>query len=399
MPLLHGNLAPALRRHWTKSVSCAAAVAMLTLVGIRCWRPHYVSEARLAVGLQGPQAYPLTRAEMEQIAQDIGSPARLAHLVDALGPGTIVPAPGAKDASGHRQEAIHRLGGILQITPAHRPAEIVIRGTAERPKLAEQIVAALASHCVDDSPRLTPATMPAEPSNNERATRERSFESALDHLREAQRTASDVSLAGRRKLIEDQLSEVEVQLLRELSKHEADERRLSSQLTPAHPQLVALRELIAELSRQIAGEGSEHRMPGGVGKLCSRREELRQELAALNQREGRVAEAVQRVEQAQANLDELSPHEASRITVQPPVRRVLLTLVAPASSARPVGGVSPLLAGALASGLALVGAIGVPLLCYRSNPSLMTCRDVESELELPVAGPIPTGDALLEVAV
>ncbi len=407
MPIPQGVLAPALRRHWTKSVSCVAAVALLTLVSLQYLRPHYVSEARLAVSLQdSPASPPVTSGELQQIAQDIGSPARMARVVDALGAGNLVPDLRAKDAPGRRQEAIDRLRGSLQVTATAQSGEITIRGVAQRPERAQQMVAVLVSSCMHESPRLARAAALPPAAGNERAQLEEAWKVASSHLQLVQGSAEDASIAGQRKLIEDQLAEVELQLIRELSRHEAEERRLESQLTPAHPQLLALRELIGELSRQIGdsgskpGQASEQQTPGAVGKLCTRREELRLELAALQQREGRLAKAAQRSQEVQAQLAQHSrQEELLRAKTEDRDRSIQLSVIAPASPARPRGGISRMLAVALGIGFGVIGAIGLPLLCYRSNPSLMTCRDIACELELPVAGPIPTASAPLDVAV
>lgn len=423
------NLARALRRHWTKSVSVAAAAALLTLVGLKYLPPQYASEAKLLLtggGSNAAELPDLTARERNAIAQDLTNPALLDRVVQTLGPRNIAAGPLPADATAQHAAAVGVLRDSLAITAAHDSGEITIRATAGRPELAKKMVAALVDTYLPDGGR-TITTLPPSPrpppvlqsTADEAKTLENAWKTASARLREAQDPPGEISLAGQRKLIEDQLAEVEVQLLRELSKHEAEERRLTSQLTPAHPQLVALREMIGELSRRInesrsddrnpaaTGSPSENRIPGVVGVLCQLRQELRRELAALNQREGLVAQATQDAELAQARLKAYAERRqhaqverAARTAEEPDqIRQLELTVAQSASPAWQTGGIQPYLVVTCGVLVGLLGGIGVALWCYDAAPLLLTRRDVERQLELTVTGPIPTEVRPLDVAV
>jgi capsular polysaccharide biosynthesis protein len=392
------NLAPALRQHWIKSLSVAAAAAMLTLVGLKYLPPQYASEAKLLVTVGGGNAEELPdllAREGNAFVQELASPAHLARVAESLG---------LKHAN-----ALQVLRESLTIDAAKDSAEIRIRATADHPDIAKQIVAMLAETCLPEhwskvvSPA-PPASLAADSSAGERETLEKARNSAAIRLREAQGPAGETSLAGRRQLIEEQLAAIEGQLLRELSKHEAEERRLESQLTPAHPQRVALRETIEVLAQQISESGgplSENSIPGEVGLLCNRRRELRGELAALDQHERLIAQAKEDVETAQSRLNACAERPVMvRGGDQPRGEKsIQLTLVQPASPARQTGGIQPqflITCGVLAG---LLGGIGAALWCFEADPLLLTRSDIERQLELVVTGPIPIEVGPLDVAV
>jgi uncharacterized protein involved in exopolysaccharide biosynthesis len=339
-------------------------------------------------------------------------------VVDVIGPKNIVPGPLPADAAAQREEAFTALRLNLTIAAAQDSGEITVRATTSRPELARQIAATLVETYLQDNERKTPApvALPDPPAPElvaeEQIALENAWKTASAHLRQMQEPQGDLSLAGRRKLIEDQLAAVEVQLVSELSKQEAEERRLANKLTPAHPQLVALRELIDDLSKWIdAAEAptgdsaapakpTENRLPGAVGLLCTRRQVLQRELADLNRQEGRVAQAAHEVElaslrlQAQGQRREVAPAPKT----PQPGHSIEISIAQAASPARLAAGFPPLWTIAVGAALGVFGGIGVALVCYQDNPLLMTRREVEAELELTVSGPVPTADTLLDVA-
>ncbi|HUE73412.1 MAG TPA: hypothetical protein VMP01_21215 [Pirellulaceae bacterium] len=426
MPLLKlQNLAPALRRHWTKSVSVAAAAALLTLVGLKCLPPQYASEAKLLVtsgGSNDGETPDWVARERNSIAKDLANPDLLARVVQTLGPQIIAAGRLPDNAAAQHAKAVQVLSDSLTIAAADGSGQITIRATTNRPELAEKIVSTLVGTYLPDGGR-TITTLPPSPRSppvlqstaDEAKTLEHAWKTATARLRVAQDPPGEISLAGQRKLIEDQLAEVEVQLLRELSKHEAEERRLAAQLTPAHPQLVALREMIGQLSQQInesgsdnrnapaTGSPSEKRIPGVVGVLCQLRQELKRELVALNQQEGLVAQATQDAELAEARLKAYAERrqlaQAQTAEEQHHDRPIELTVVQFASPARQTGGIQPYIAVTCGVLVGLLAGIGVALWCYDADPLLLTRGDVERLLELAVTGPIPTEIEPLDVAV
>ena len=402
------NLTRALRRHWIKAVSVAAAATALALLALRFLPPQHFSEARLRLSAAGGDAAELThllQLERQAVIQQLGSPEQLSRLADKL--------PGIRALE--KQAAMQVLQRQLRIAAATEPADIVVRGTSDRPELATHIVATLVENFLEEysRERSVPAAEPPPaaptPASDERAVLEDAWKQAAQRLEKAEQSHGELSLAGQRKLIEGQLAEVQLQLLRELSQHEVQERQLAEQLTPQHPQLMAIRQTIDELSRQIhqadrreqspQDAPAENLIPGEVGILCQRRQELRRELAALNEQQQRVAAAASDVQLAQSRLAAYSEKRPPHASAEPsPPARFTLTLVQPASQPQQ-SGISPRLVIAGAVLLGCAGGVGIALVCHRENPLLTTCGDVERLLALPVTGPIPTQVQPLDMAV
>ena len=407
------NLAHALRRHWIKSVSVAVATSALALLAVRFLPQQHYSEARLRLAAQGGDQVQaeLLQRERKSVVEQLGSHEQLARVAERIGDRAIAAELPPGEPAAQRQLAVKYLEQRLHIAASPEPGEIVVRGTFERAELPQKIVATLVENYLDQyahQPRVSP---PAAPASDARAALENASKAAAQRLTEAQQFQGELSLAGQRKLLEGQLAEVQLQLLRELTEHEDQERQLAEQLTPQHPQLVAIRQTIDELSRQIkqadgyeqlpqdAAQATAVRIPGEVGILCERRQELRRELAALKAQEQRIAAAEHDVELARSRLSAHDQeHPIVRSADPAASMRFELTLLQPASPPQQ-SGVDPRSVIAAGILLGLLGGMAAALACHAADPLLLSRSDVERLLELPVIGPIPIQVQPLDVAV
>ena len=385
----------ALRRYWRYSLGFFAVVMLLTLAASFLLPRSYYSDARLFVrfgrtAVMDPTAtatsgqvaslYDTRESELNSLLEVLRSRSLLERVVETLGadnilkgrvPATDVSLPSVPaaatpasndsasiaDAKSHEpshQQALAKLEKNVSIAVPRKTSTIIIGCKAERPELAQQVVATLVSVYMDEHLRVHHTAGSYEFFQEQTQLLEQGWKAAANKLREAKNQWNIVTIDGKRKLLEGQISDIEGKLLatsgdlataeakieslagvigslpvqiptltvdspnsaadgmrQELYKVESREQELATKFSDKHPQVLAIRSTIAEL-KQILAQQDQVRSSETKGVNPSRQS---LELALLNERSsadslrGRAVRLKQQQTQLATELKDLNSRD------------------------------------------------------------------------------------------
>ena len=492
-------------RHWRWALAAGAAVLLLTLVGIFVMPRSYYSEARLFVRfgrdnlVLDPTAsngqlisiYESRESEINSLIEVLKSHGLLDKLVERLGPSYILTGrPLKKDvAAGDKpktaadrlatpqviqpskahQQAILHLERSLEIYAPRKSNIISVRCKAGSPQVAQQIVATLVDLYLDEHVRVHHTPGSYEFFQDQTRVTKIEWQNAAGHLRKMKDELGVVTIEGKKKLLQDEIGDIETKMLANaaelktaeakidslesliaglperimtqeaqspnaafdnmrgtLFQLESREQELAARMQDNHPQLMAVRQQLADL-RNLIGEQSPQRMQathavnpsrqalelalltersqadalrGRGASLAQLNERLQQDLRALNRHEVSLAQMQQEVDLAEsrhkAYADKL---EQARINRSLDEERISsLNIVQPASYASKPSG--PRRAYVLAAGLlvAILASAGVIAAGIWLQPMLASRLDIERLLDLPLVGIVPAQATLASAA-
>jgi capsule polysaccharide export protein KpsE/RkpR len=329
-------------------------------------------------------------------------------VVNAIGSDVIVRGPASGDATGDagHQEAVRKLQQNISIFLPESSSTITVTGNAETPQLAQRIVATLVGLYLEEYKGVhdTPGSFESLGNEHELLNKQRSDASA--RLREAQQRFGVATPAGKRKVLEDQIADVDSQLLHELFKYEAEERRLSAQLAEDHPQIRAIRGVIDSLMQVIQDPDAAGPMnsevpsllpdrttPPSLNNLRTQRQQLRLQLAELNEHDSLLSQLERDAELAEGRLkSHAETAEQGRIKERLDQETLTrLSIVQPASYPTESTGPRPSYVLPIGAFVGLLGGMGLALLCYYADPLLKTCVGLERMMisSVETAGRLP----------
>lgn len=492
-------------RHWRYAAAAGAAVLLLTFVGILVMPRSYYSEARLFVRfgrdnlVLDPTAsngqlisiYESRESEINSLIEVLKSQGLLDKVVQRLGPSYILsgrPLKKAIAANEKPQIAVDRLATppVIQPSKAHQQAIlhleksleifaprksniISVRCKASSPHVAQQIVATLVDLYLDEHVRVHHTPGSYEFFQDQTRVTKVEWHTAAGRLRKLKDQLGIVTIEGKRKLLQDEIADIETKLLAnaaELKTAEAKidslesligglperimtqeaqspngafenmrstlfqletrEEELAARMQDNHPQLMAVRQQLADL-RNVLDEQSPQRMQathavnpsrqalelalltersqadalrGRGTSLAQLQERLQQDLQSLNRHEVSLAQMQQEVDLAEsrhkAYADKL---EQARINRSLDEERISsLNIVQPASYASKPSG--PRRAYVLAAGLllAILSSAGVIAAGIWLQPMLSSRMDLERLLDLPLVGIVPAQTTVASAA-
>jgi polysaccharide biosynthesis protein PslE len=478
----------ALARHRTKAALVFVAVAALAVVGTVFLPRSYYSEAQLYVrfgrentvdptasGSQMVSVYESRESEINSLIEILKSRAVLERAVQQLGPEYVLDVPLEQAAGGSTtkpaaeaieagtsptlafQRAVQRLERTVRVSAPRRSNIITVGCKARSPAVAQRIVATLVEAYMEEHLRVhrTPGSYQFFAEQTRRAVDV--WQQAGDKLREAKDRLGIVTIEGKRRELQEQMSDVDSRLLANQAELEATqskiaslreliaslpsnivsqrvagasesydalqarEQELAAKMQDNHPQLLAVRQQVAELrtilrqqpaerlyateglnpSRQaleltlLSEQSQAESLRGRQRSLVELKAQLRRDLARLNAEAVTIEELEQRVALAEANHRQYAEKlEQSRINHTLDEQQISsLSLVQPASYVnRPVG---PQRAVVLAVGLlfAAVSGLGTALLAACLSPAIATVQELSRLLDLPVVGVLPSDPA------
>ncbi|MGI8979942.1 MAG: GumC family protein [Pirellulaceae bacterium] len=388
----------ALCRYWRYSLGFFAVVMLLTFAGSFMLPRAYYSDARLFVrfgrtAVMDPTAtatsgqvvslYDTRESELNSLLEVLRSRSLLEKVVETLGADNILkgrvpadlPAPVAKnpvspesaaiaDAKSREprhQQALAKLEKSVSIAVPRKTSTIIIGCKSERPELAQQVVATLVSLYMDEHLRIHHTAGSYEFFQEQTQLLEKRWKESANRLREAKNQWSIVTIDGKRKLLEGQISDIEGKLLatsgdlataeakieslagvigslpeqiptltvdspnaaadgmrQELYKVESREQELATKFSDKHPQVLAIRSTIAQL-KEILADQDQVRSSETKGVNPSRQS---LELALLNERSsadslrGRDARLKVQRTQLTAGLKELNSRDMQLAQLQ-----------------------------------------------------------------------------------
>ena len=384
----------ALRRYWRYSLGFFTAVMLLTFAGSFMLPRAYYSDARLFVrfgrtAVMDPTAtatsgqvislYDTRESELNSLLEVLRSRSLLERVVGALGADNIlagravenVPpvaprlAPATLASTTSRdplhQQALAKLEKSVSIAVPRKTSTIIIGCKSERPELAQQVVATLVSLYMDEHLRVHHTAGSYEFFQEQTQLLEKRWKESANRLREAKDQWSIVTIDGKRKLLEGQISDIEGKLLatsgdlataeakieslagvigslpeqiptltvdspsaaadgmrQELYKVESREQELATKFSDKHPQVLAIRSTIAQLKEILANQ-DQVRSSETKGVNPSRQS---LELAFLNERSsadslrGREARLREQRTQLTVGLKELNSRDMQLAQLQ-----------------------------------------------------------------------------------
>ena len=440
------DLKMALRRYWARAIVFALVTMALTMGGLLVMPRQYASESKLLVRFGDIPAAAKRAGRMTSIQQardnelnslleGLRSRTLLGSVVDAVGADAIIQGhlpekvPPVERVSPHiaghepevnpeatrdakRQRAVYKLEQNLQFSIPKEAGTIAVRGRAETPELAQQIVAALVTLYMDELMKGPTVPGPNEFMRDEKVLAEKHWNEASAALNDAESRFGIVTSAGKRKLLEDQLADVEMQIAREVFKYEAEERRLSAQLAAAHPQLQAIRGVLSDLTKAMQQPASAGKTqltsqyqesaswPQSLSTLGRQRQQLREELAALNAQQLIIRQLDREAELAGERLAAYAAKaKQASINGQPDQERLMnVSIVQPASYSSKSLGLQSWHVLALGAFVSMFGGVGLAIVCYHFDPLIRTPLELE-QFGLPVMGSVPETRGSLDLAV
>jgi polysaccharide biosynthesis protein PslE len=471
----------ALRRYWGYSLAFFAAVMLLSLAGSFLLPRTYHSDARLFVrfgrtAVMDPTAtatsgqvvslYDTRESELNSLLEVLRSRSLLEQVVQTLGADNILegrvkaelPVPPVKtpavkqpvtiDDSTSReprhQQALAKLEKSVFITVPRKTSTIIIGCKAERPELAQQVVATLVAAYMDEHLRVHHTPGSYEFFQEQTKLLEQHWKETSNKLREAKSAWNIVTIDGKRKLLEGQISDIEGKLMtnsgdlanaeakiaalaltvgrspeqvsphmvdtpgqsvdgmrQELYKVESREQELASKFSDKHPQVLALRSTIGELKGILAEQAllnessTATSLRGRAARLAEQHTQLAVELKELNTRDMQLGLLQREVDLAESRYKTYADKlEQARINDQLDKERISnITLVQPASFVAKSSGPRKIYVLGLGFVLAAFGSVGIALLAAILDPVLKRLADIEDTLRLPVLGAVRVGVA------
>ena len=471
----------ALRRYWLYSAAFFAAVMLLTFAGSFMLPRAYYSDARLFVrfgrtAVMDPTAtatsgqvvslYDTRESELNSLLEVLRSRSLLERVVLTLGADNILegrvkaelPTPAANALAAkppaaiddlasrepRHQQALAKLEKSVFITVPRKTSTIIIGCKAERPELAQQVVATLVALYMDEHLRVHHTAGSYEFFQEQTKLLEQRWKETSNKLREAKSAWNIVTIDGKRKLLEGQISDIEGKLMansgdlanaeakiadlartvgrppeeitplmvdtpgqsvdgmrQELYKVESREQELASKFSDKHPQVLAIRSTIAELKGILAEQAllneksTANSLRGRASRLTEQQTQLAVELKELNSRDMQLGQLQREVDLAESRYKTYADKlEQARINDQLDKERISnISLVQPASFVAKSSGPRKIYVLGLGFVVAVLGSVGVALFAAMLDPVLKRLTDIEETLRLPVLGAVRVGVA------
>lgn len=272
----------AIRRHYRKSLAFFVATMALTLAGVFVMPRSYVSEGKLFVGYGRNLSLDPTattgqlvsisetrETELNSLQEILGSRSLLERVVDAIGPenilngrapakmpvletnaakrfvaetSTIAP-PTTRDRT--HQQAVAMLEKQVEGFVPRKSNTITIRAKTDSPALSQAIVATLMSAYMDKHVRVHHTPGSFEFFQEQARTFEQQWHAAAEKLEAAKNRMGIVTLDGKQKQLEGQISDVANRLLQnaaDVSTSEAKIASLEDQIALLPPWLSTLKQ-------------------------------------------------------------------------------------------------------------------------------------------------------------
>jgi len=432
---------------------------LLTFIGsLLLPPPSYYSDARLLSQdsreseLRSFLEVLRSRSLRERVVETIGAENILGGYVPDLQPQpatasantTASPNTSASRDPRHEQ-ALAKLENEVSIVVPPQTNTIIIGCKAERPELAQKIVAALVSASMDEYHPVHHSAGSSKPLQEQTQLLESRWKEAAAKVRQAQDDWQISTLNERQTKCENAIADIESKLLtagaelssprsipapsvkapstqsdpkqQELDSLKSRQKELLTKFSEKHPLVIALRSKVLELEKILAGQAETHpgeatpanRLPQGelppeagsetlrsrIAAMNGQLKSLHGELLTLNSRESQFATLQRHAALAEsryrAHAEEL---EQARISDQFDERRSFkVTLVQPASLATSPSGFPKVYVFGFGFLLALLGTPVVALRAARLDPTLRWLADIEERLRLPVLGTVRLGGA------
>jgi uncharacterized protein involved in exopolysaccharide biosynthesis len=444
---------------------------------VKFGRDHQIDP--VATGGQMVSVYESRESEINSLIEIFKSRAILDRVVEELGPQYILSGRGkAEPAKANtstsepvkaqppqppsyaHQQAVLQLEREVSVWSPRKTNTINVSCKAKTPAIAQQIVAKLVEVYLTEHVRVHHTAGSYEFFVEQTGVSQKAWQAAAVNLRETKNKLGIVTIEGRRKELEGQIGDIGTKLLtneadlrtaeakisslqrlldqlpativtqkvdgpnaafdgmrQTLYQAEAREQELASKMQDNHPQLLAVRQQVADLrailadqpiqrllateaanpTRQamdlaLANEQSSADSLRGRGReLLALREKLQGELRQLNAHEAEVNQLQQAVELAEArHKDYAQKLEQARINRSlDEVRISSLSIVQPASYVAKSTGPRRLYVLMLGLAFATISSIGAALVATYLNPVFITMNDLDQLLDLPLVGTLP----------
>jgi uncharacterized protein involved in exopolysaccharide biosynthesis len=416
-------------------------------------------------------------SEINSLIEIFKSRAILDRVVEELGPQYILsgrakpttakttttpatqPQPPQPPSYAH-QQAVQQLEREVSVWSPRKTNTVNVSCKAKSPAIAQQIVAKLVEVYLAEHVRVHHTAGSYEFFVEQTAVSQKAWQSAAAKFRESKNKLGIVTIDGKRKELETQIGDIGGKLLtneadlrtaeakiaslkklieqlpativtqkvegpnaafdgmrQTLYQAEAREQELASKMQDNHPQLMAVRQQVADLrailadqpiqrlqateaanpTRQamdlaLANEQSSADSLRGRGReLLALRDKLQGELRKLNTHEAEVDQLQQAVELAEArHKDYAQKLEQARINRSLDEERISsLSIVQPASYVSKSTGPRRLYVLMLGLVFAAITSIGAALVAAYLNPVFITLNDLDQLLDLPLVGTLP----------
>lgn len=316
----------ALRRHWRLSLGFFLAVILLTGTATFFVPRAYYSDARLFVrfgrtAVMDPTAtaasgqvvslYDTRESELNSLLEVLRSRSLLERVVETVGADNILagrisgssqPPPAIDSPNASRdprhQQALAKLEKSVYISVPRKTSTIIIGCKAERPELAQQIVASLVSLYMDEHLRVHHTAGSYEFFKEQTQLLESRWQEAAANVRKAKDDWKILTFEGKRKNCEDAIADIESKRLsasaelsateariqelsvviaslperiptqtvdspnaatdgmrQELYKVQSREQELLTKFSEKHPQVIAIRSTLLDLQKILAEQG------------------------------------------------------------------------------------------------------------------------------------------------
>lgn len=370
------------------------------------------------------------------------------------------PGQPPEPPSPAHQQAVMQLEREVSVWSPRKTNTINVACKAKSPAIAQQIVAKLVEVYLAEHVRVHHTPGSYEFFVEQTRVSKQAWQRDAARLREAKNKLAIVTIDGKRKELETQIGDIANRLLtneadlrtaeakiaslkklieelpatvvtqkvegpnaafdgmrQTLYQAEAREQELASKMNDNHPQLVAVRQQVADLrailadqpiqrsqateaanpTRQamdlaLANEQSSADSLRGRGReLLALRDQLQRELQKLNSHEGEINQLQQAVELAEAQHKEYAQKlELARINRSLDEERISsLSIVQPASYVAKSTGPRRLYVLTLGLIFAALSGFGAALVAAYLNPVFVTMNDLGTLLDLPLVGTLP----------
>ncbi|MFN0018651.1 MAG: GumC family protein [Pirellulaceae bacterium] len=380
----------ALRRHWRLSLGFFVAVILLSGAATFFVPRAYYSDARLFVrfgrtAVMDPTAtatsgqvvslYDTRESELNSLLEVLRSRSLLERVVETVGAENILagrlpdgssqPTPAVASAATSRdprhQQALAKLEKSVYISVPRKTSTIIIGCKAERPELAQQIVASLVSLYMDEHLRVHHTAGSYEFFKEQTQLLETRWQEAATKVRTAKDDWKILTFEGKRKNCEDTIADIESKRLtasaelsateakiqelsvviaslperiptqtvdspnaatdgmrQELYKVQSREQELLTKFSEKHPQVIAIRSTLLDLQKILAEQGETR--SAETTAVNSSRQSL--ELSLLNEKanaealRSRIAAMTGQLEALQGERQTLNQRESQLAGMQ-----------------------------------------------------------------------------------
>jgi polysaccharide biosynthesis protein PslE len=380
----------ALRRNWRYSAAFFAAVMLLTLVGSFLLPRTYYSDARLFVrfgrtAVMDPTAtagsgqvvslYDTRESELNSLLEVLRSRSLLERVVDAVGAENILAGrvsdtpdqkgptvgPAAPSRDPRHQQALAKLEKSVSIAVPRKTSTIIIGCKAERPEIAQQIVAKLVAAYMDEHLRVHHTDGSHAFFQEQTKLLEQRWQAAVAKVRKAKDDWKILTFEGKRKNCETTIADIESKRLtaaaelsssearikdltasiaslperiptqsvnspnagadlmrQELYKVQSREQELLTKFSEKHPQVLAIRSTVVDLQKILAEQGDTR--TAETTAVNPSRQSL--ELSLLNEQansqalKSRVIAMDQQLKTLQGELHSLNARESQLASMQ-----------------------------------------------------------------------------------